>query len=89
MIGGVDSNNKAEDNFTTDQYDALEDLLNVLHRMYRDAEILGHRDLSPDINGDGIIDKWEWKKECPCFDVSDFIKDRGIVWTKKKTFWDW
>ncbi|PWL81412.1 MAG: N-acetylmuramoyl-L-alanine amidase, partial [Prevotellaceae bacterium] len=24
---------------------------------------------SPDLNGDGIIEPWEWMKACPCFDA--------------------
>lgn len=43
-----------------------------------DIEILGHRDVSPDIDGDGIIEPWEYIKQCPCFDVkseySTFVK---------------
>ena len=30
---------------------------------------IGHRDASPDKNGDGKITKNEWIKECPCFDA--------------------
>ena len=31
--------------------------------------ILGHRDFSPDQNGNGKIESWERIKECPSFDV--------------------
>jgi N-acetylmuramoyl-L-alanine amidase len=31
--------------------------------------ILGHRDASPDRNGDGIIEPWERIKDCPSFDA--------------------
>lgn len=31
--------------------------------------ILGHRDLSPDLNGNGIVEPKEWIKICPCFDA--------------------
>lgn len=33
------------------------------------VDILGHRDASPDKNGDGEIEPAEWIKQCPCFDV--------------------
>ena len=35
----------------------------------------GHRDLSPDLNGNGEIEPEEWIKACPCFEVkeSDFF----------------
>lgn len=35
--------------------------------------IKGHRDLSPDINGDGKITSNEWLKTCPGFDVADWL----------------
>ncbi len=28
-----------------------------------------HRDLSPDLDGNGRIEPDEWMKQCPCFDV--------------------
>jgi N-acetylmuramoyl-L-alanine amidase len=34
-----------------------------------DIKILGHRDISPDTNGNGIVDPWERLKECPSFDA--------------------
>jgi N-acetylmuramoyl-L-alanine amidase len=32
-------------------------------------QIKGHRDASPDQNGDGVIASWERIKECPSFDA--------------------
>ena len=32
-------------------------------------KILGHRDFSPDKNGNGIIEPWERIKECPSFEA--------------------
>ena len=32
-------------------------------------QVIGHRDTSPDLNGDGIISPNEYMKACPCFDV--------------------
>lgn len=37
--------------------------------------IKGHRDYSPDLNGNGIIERTEWIKTCPGFDVAKWIKD--------------
>jgi len=42
--------------------------------MFPNAVVLGHRDFSTDTNGNGIIDKWEWIKSCPSFDVRDWLK---------------
>lgn len=33
------------------------------------VKILGHRDLSPDKNANGVIDSWERIKECPSFNA--------------------
>jgi hypothetical protein len=30
---------------------------------------MGHRDLSPDLDGNGHIEPDEWMKQCPGFDV--------------------
>lgn len=36
--------------------------------------IMGHRDLSPDIDGNGIITPDEWTKLCPSFDVAEWLQ---------------
>jgi len=59
MVGGVDTQGDAEDNFTEEQYESLVAILVTLERAYPFAEILGHRDLSPDLDGDGIIEEHE------------------------------
>ncbi len=82
MVGGLDNQGNIEDNYTKEQYETLVDVIRYLKRLAPTSEVVGHRDLSPDINGDGIVDKWEWVKECPCFDVSTFLKE--VVWKKKK-----
>ncbi|MGW8706069.1 N-acetylmuramoyl-L-alanine amidase [Brevundimonas sp. NPDC055814] len=69
LVGGVDAKGKPEDNFTPAQYAALAQLLRQLTSSHPAAQILGHRDLSPDKNGDGKITPNEWLKACPCFDV--------------------
>ncbi len=38
-------------------------------------DVCGHRDLSPDLNGDGVIQKNEWLKTCPGFDVRTYIDE--------------
>jgi hypothetical protein len=39
--------------------------------------VCGHRDLSPDLNGNGEIEPEEWIKQCPCFDVAKEFKEFG------------
>lgn len=69
MIGGVDKAGKSENNFTQAQWASSEAVALFLRKMYPDAKILGHRDLSPDLDGDGVIEQHEWLKDCPCFDA--------------------
>lgn len=40
---------------------------------------VGHRDLSPDLNGDGIITSNEWTKLCPSMDMVQFLTERGVL----------
>ena len=74
-IGGIDSNGKGIDNRTEAQKKSLINLLMSLVTKYPDAEILGHRDVSPDKNGNGIVDPWERIKECPGFDAKEEYKN--------------
>lgn len=67
--GGLDPNGKATDTRTEAQKTTLRQLLLRLKGLAPQAEILGHRDLSPDRNGDGRIDPSEWIKLCPGFDA--------------------
>lgn len=68
-IGGIDAHGRPVDNRTPEQRHALSALLSSLHRLHPKAVILGHRDISPDRNHNGIVDPWERIKECPCFDA--------------------
>lgn len=74
-MGGIDENGKAVDNRTPEQKDSLLKLLKMLRKRYPKAEIMGHRDISPDTNGNGIVDPWERIKECPCFDAKEEYKE--------------
>lgn len=69
-MGGIDANGKAADNRTPEQKKALREIVESVHKHYPDAKVLGHRDISPDKNGNGIVDPWERIKECPSFDVA-------------------
>ena len=65
MVGGVDVNNKPEDNFTDQQWISLELIVRDLKTKHPAAKIIGHRDLDP-------------KKACPSFVVSAWLKRAGI-----------
>ena len=74
-IGGIDATGKATDNRTEAQKKSLKALLKLLRSRYPKATIQGHRDFSPDLNGDGKITRNEWIKACPCFDARVEYKD--------------
>lgn len=78
LVGGVDARGNAENNMTEAQFAALENRLRELVKQYPNAKICGHRDLSPDGDGDGIIESHEWLKECPCFDAIPWARRRGL-----------
>ena len=67
MVGGVteDDVSISENNFTEIQFDVLSDVITTLQLSYGDIQILGHRDL-PDV-----------KKDCPAFDVKEWLHDDG------------
>lgn len=68
--GGLDNHARPADTRTEPQRRSLETLIRYLLLVYPRTQILGHRDLSPDLNGDGIIEPGEWIKACPCFNAS-------------------
>ncbi|MGB1307526.1 MAG: N-acetylmuramoyl-L-alanine amidase [Oceanihabitans sp.] len=69
-IGGLDSNLAPKDTRTLWQKEALNQLLIDLKRKHPDAKILGHRDFSPDLNGNGTIEPFEFSKACPSFNAT-------------------
>ncbi|MHC5309131.1 N-acetylmuramoyl-L-alanine amidase [Myroides sp. LJL116] len=66
------------DNRTQAQKTALEQEVRKAKQLFPNAKIVGHRDLSPDLNGDGIITPNEWTKECPSFEVTDWLKEINL-----------
>ena len=61
LIGGIDENGKADDNYRIIQYQSLKTLIHILEITFPIESVLGHRDL-PNVN-----------KECPCFDVQSWL----------------
>jgi N-acetylmuramoyl-L-alanine amidase len=57
------------DAFSAAQWESLKALVESLTARFRAAIVVGHRDFSPDKDGDGVIEPWEWLKTCPGFDV--------------------
>lgn len=75
MVGGLDERGQglinAPAQFTPQQWATARILVAFLRRLYPDARICGHRDLSPDANRDGKIEQREWLKTCPGFDAAE------------------
>jgi len=75
--GGVDPKNynKAVDTRTPEQKAAILSVLQEVFTQLKETQeidhikILGHRDVSKDKNGNGVIEPWERIKECPSFDA--------------------
>lgn len=77
-IGGLDESGEPADTRTDEQKDALLWLLTSLRKYLPGGgklTIKGHRDYSPDLNKNGIIEYFEFIKACPCFDVSEEYAD--------------
>lgn len=66
------------DAFSARQWASLRDLVSMLRRQYPEARVVGHRDLSPDTNENGVVEKFEWLKTCPGFDVAAWL-DGGMA----------
>ena len=61
--------------YSAAQWKALDNLVAGLQKEYPAAKVLGHRDLSPDLNGNGVIEPDEWTKTCPGFDVKKWLTE--------------
>lgn len=66
------------DTRTRAQGAAMLTLIADYRRRFPGIVIRGHRDWSPDRDGDGVIEKHEWLKDCPCFDAAAWLKAHGI-----------
>lgn len=83
-VGGLDKNGNAKDTRTEAQKKAMRELIDSLMDKYPIIEVIGHRDASPDQNGDGQITKNEWLKVCPCFEVRAEFPMAVITAKRKK-----
>lgn len=86
--GGLDAKGKAKDTRTAPQKEAI--ISCILDAMeYAEGgvrRITGHRNLSPDLNGNGVVEPNEWVKVCPCFEAEVEYKHLlGAGWHTEKT----
>lgn len=80
--GGYSNKMKPKDTRTEEQIEELIlSLLYVLKKIKKAGgdiklvRITGHRDLSPDKDGNGVVEPDEWIKMCPCFEAEEEYKD--------------
>lgn len=84
-VGGLDKDGKPEDTRTPEQKLSMVRIVRNLMDAYPNiVEVIGHRDASPDRNGDGKITPNEWIKQCPCFSVRDEFPMAVCVAKKKQ-----
>ena len=72
--GGLDKQGRCADTRTSWQKHSMRVLVRALLQDYPGCRVCGHRDLSPDLNGDGAVTPEEWVKECPCFEAGEVLK---------------
>lgn len=73
--GGLDINGRPKDTRTPEQKAEMERLIKTLKHTLDIKQVVGHRDLSPDLDGDGVVEEHEWLKQCPCFDAIEEYKN--------------
>lgn len=79
LVGGITKDKRNHGEYTEAQWKSLHKLLREMEAKYPKARICGHRDLSPDLNGDGSITPNEWLKACPCFDVWSWLDSEQVI----------
>jgi hypothetical protein len=78
LEGGLNNDTgRPDDTYSSVQMFILNTVVKYLQSSFsiEDENVKGHRDWYGDANGDGIINNQDWLKECPCFSVSDWMKE--------------
>jgi len=76
--GGLDCHGRPADTRTPAQRATLRLLVHQLLETFPGSRVCGHRDLSPDRNGNGEIEPEEWIKACPCFEVAGLFTENTV-----------
>lgn len=79
LVGGLDAQREPAPEYNDVQFATLANIVSTLEDAYPGARVLGHRDLSPDADGDGIVEREEFLKACPSFDVDRWLTTGEIV----------
>jgi N-acetylmuramoyl-L-alanine amidase len=68
------------DKFTRPQWETARARVTALLAKYKTIELVcGHRDLSPDKNGNGVIERHEWLKICPGFNATEWWREHALA----------
>jgi len=80
MVGGLKqgTKNTPEDNYTSDQWTALNQLLTELHERWPDAKLMGHNDF-----------RGHETRGCPCFNQKIYFAWLHTAWQSKARPSDW
>ena len=74
-VGGMSEDmKKPQDTRTEAQIRSMASLVRHYRKIAPGIIVRGHRDWYEDIDGNGRVDSYEWKKACPSFDVSEWLK---------------
>ena len=76
--GGLNERGRPADTRTDFQKHSLRVLVLLLLKDYPGSRLCGHRDLTPDLNGNGEIEPEEWIKECPCFEAASLLDEPPV-----------
>ena len=87
-VGGLNAKGKPSDTWNAAQLASLESELKAALKRWPNAKICGHRDLSPDLDGDGVIESNEWTKQCPCRNIIPWAASKGLPVANIRGPWD-
>ena len=74
LVGGLGGPDRLNPGLYTEAaWESLRIVAQDLMDRYPEARVVGHRDLSPDLDGDGQVEPHEWIKLCPAFEVRDWL----------------
>lgn len=87
-VGGLGPDRKPANTLNPAQEETLHRIFEREAKRYPKAGVCGHRDLSPDRDGDGVIEPAEWLKACPCFDAIPWAISRGLPAANIRGVWN-
>lgn len=61
LVGGIDEDEDFDANYTQEQWDSLDALVETMTKIYPNAAVVGHKDLDP-------------HKACPVFEVKSWLQ---------------